>query len=404
MSSCITIRSYIVKGRLWRSGGFCLISSGTRERGTRGDIEEVLKGERRLQLEQSDYAIMEASVEHREGLEGDLSNATGSGDTKSLEGNKRGRSVKKVITSCSVSDSIPEAPDLCYPPLHQIASGRQIVPFNNSVIININSRRNASVTHSCVALNETAPFRPASSLGAEWMDKHTRWFYIWFLFFTVLQLYLVFVAPKTTETDVYIAYLPRLPLCAITLGLVLAGYDLNIMKEVAVQFNFIYPMTCFVGYQAMTCYEFYVLHPTMILPLLCAKIPEAIMLIIFYGFGMLIDAAVFASTRVKRIGLMGYIVTCILLTVSSHIDSMDELNAVNKPENQICYSFIYSGCTSAMNIESGMMKIVTIFYMKMLYHNMRHPSSFMVITRSIEYSVTTSTGRAEGTAGNDHAA
>jgi hypothetical protein len=350
---------------------------------------------------------MEASVEHSERLNGLMSSVTGSNDTRSMEESKGDRSVKKVIASCSVSDSIPEAPDLSGSTIFQIASSRQIVPVassDNSVTIDINSIWNIGVTQSCLPLNETAPFRPASSLGAEWIHKHTWFRFMWYALVLVLQVYLTFIAPKTTETEVYISYLSRVPLHVITLGLALVGFDFNLMKEVAAQFNFIYPMSCFVIFQILSCYEFYVLRPTMILPLVCAKIPEGIMATIFFGIGMLLDAAVFTSTRVKRFTLVLCIVACTLLTVSYHIDSMDESNAVNKPENRICYSFIYSGCTSALNIESGMTKIVTIFYMKMLYHNIRHPSSFMVITRSVEYSVAIRTGQVGVTVGNNHSA
>jgi hypothetical protein len=54
----------------------------------------------------------------------------------------------------------------------------------------------------------------------------------------------------------------------------------------------------------------------------------------------------------------------------------------------ICYSFIYSGCVSTLEIESGLMKTVTIFFSKMLFHSIRQPASFMMLTSRVEYGLT----------------
>ncbi len=111
------------------------------------------------------------------------------------------------------------------------------------------------------------------------------------------------------------------------------------------------------------------------------------------------DAAVFTSTIVKRFNLLLAIAASATMTVIAHLDSMDESNIVNKPENRICYSFVYSGCQSAFDIESGMMKIVTMFFMKMLFHDIWYPSCFMTVTRRVEYNLTLSTttyGEGEG--------
>ena len=129
----------------------------------------------------------------------------------------------------------------------------------------------------------------------------------------------------------------------------------------------------------------------MVVPLICAKVPHSIASIALTAVVMMLDAAVFTSTSVKRIVLVFCIVLILWIAkaVIAHLDSMNESKSINKPENRLCYSLIYSGCTSALDIVSGMLKTVTLFFMKMLYHNLKQPSAFMMLSRSVEYTLTT---------------
>ena len=96
---------------------------------------------------------------------------------------------------------------------------------------------------------------------------------------------------------------------------------------------------------------------------------------------------VFTKTGHKRMAIVGVLLVATLLSVMHHLTANDSASILNTHDNQICYSFIISGCASPPAIQSGLMRTVAIFYLKMLYHNLRYPSYFMIITNRVQYKL-----------------
>jgi hypothetical protein len=194
---------------------------------------------------------------------------------------------------------------------------------NDSIIKTVSSKMNVGITKQSVALlNETLPFRPASSLGGNYLDQHPGMSIVLILLLGVSLALVTLQMPMITETEVLINYLSRSVIYAIALGLGLRWYDVTIMKSVAVRFNFLYPMTCYVAYQAAACYGFYVLRPNMIIPFIFGRIPAAICGVLCVSMVMMLDAAVFASSTVKSFTLACVVVIDVYLAVDTHLRVM----------------------------------------------------------------------------------